>query len=418
MGKAWSRSAEIYSWQSSLAQGSTRLTNYLMFFFYKAFCVRSGEDATMPRFWKHVRWSLWRLYQGTWPDADVDGRPFQPGTASHARQLTPLAGGFRAALWVIKGDLDWIASDLGLPWHNSSQPCALCLANDRDTPWTDCRQNIHAWADTMWDNASWAEAHPHPHALFTLPGVGILAWVPDTLHTKHLGTDAYLYGSVLDYLVSYVLEGSREDNLATIWSSIKTFYRANGTKTQFQNMKLTMFQNPGKFPRLKGRGAEIRHLGPALLHVFCEHMVADNRQHRQIKLALELNVRIESIFDDFALEYALPPHASASLLEACYGVTCLVTLLGRHFHEQGVFLFNFTIKSHYLLHIGLISKYMSPRLGWCYKGEDFMQVMKRIIAASCRGTSPAQITTKVMRKYVQGLHIAFRPDQDPFMHRG
>ena len=23
-----------------------------------------------------------------------------------------------------------------------------------------------------------------------------------------------------------------------------------------------------------------------------------------------------------------------------------------------------------------------------------------------------------MRKYVQGLHIAFRPDQDPFMHRG
>ena len=35
VGKAWSRSAEIYSWQSCLAQGSTRLTNYLIFFFNK-----------------------------------------------------------------------------------------------------------------------------------------------------------------------------------------------------------------------------------------------------------------------------------------------------------------------------------------------------------------------------------------------
>ena len=35
-----------------------------------------------------------------------------------------------------------------------------------------------------------------------------------------------------------------------------------------------------------------------------------------------------------------------------------------------------TPKFHYLQHIIALSRYMSPRQGWCYPDEDFMRIMK------------------------------------------
>ena len=68
-----------------------------------------------------------------------------------------------------------------------------------------------------------------------------------------------------------------------------------------------------------------------------------------------------------------------------------------------MYLFNFTIKSHYLAHIALSSRYINPRLAWCYAGEDFMQKVKTIVASTQRGTQCHLVSKKAMQKYCQGL---------------
>ena len=70
------------------------------------------------------------------------------------RKLTPLAGGYFACIWILKGDLDYIASDIALNHYASNNPCALCQANTTDKAWTDTRMVGNLWEPTMWGNAT------------------------------------------------------------------------------------------------------------------------------------------------------------------------------------------------------------------------------------------------------------------------
>ena len=83
---------------------------------------------------------------------------------------------------------------------------------------------------------------------------------------------------------------------------------------------------------------------------------------------------------------------------------CLVeTALGEHFHPLHLAIFHFTIKSHYLLHIGMIARYINPRLGWCYSGEDMMGKIKHLVQHTYDGTPPHVLVNKTMKKYAYGL---------------
>ena len=226
-----------------------------------------------------------------------------------------------------------------------------------------------------------------------------------------MGTDMYFYGSVLAILVRTILPGPAEDNLEQVWLEIKAAYKDMRISSQFQNMKLSMFERGERFPMLKGKGAEVRHLGRPLLRVFQQHMDAETRQHKQIKMALDFSVQIEEILDVHEDLYALPTDAAKELSDACYAFCGLVTAIGRHYHDAGIQYFNFTIKSHYLLHIALLSMVVNPRLAWCYKGEDFMQIVQKIIAASVRGTPAYSVEAKTLRKYANGLNLKFRPEE-------
>ena len=65
-------------------------------------------------------WSLYWLWLGVHPDVDWDGNAYDdPNSREFKKKLQPLAGGFYALLWVIRGDLDYYAKWLGLPAHNA-----------------------------------------------------------------------------------------------------------------------------------------------------------------------------------------------------------------------------------------------------------------------------------------------------------
>ena len=71
---------------------------------------------------------------------------------------------------------------------------------------------------------------------------------------------------------------------------------------------------------------------------------------------------------------------------------------------------NYTIKNHYLLHTGLdaAKSGISPRLSFCYEGEDFMSIVKTLCVSSHRRVESAKLLDKVMPKYLLGLDLILK----------
>lgn len=166
-------------------------------------------------------------------------------------------------------------------------------------------------------------------------------------------------------------------------------------------------QGPQTFPALKGKGAEIRNLCGPLLKAFEKLMDPAKKEERWMRLVLSMATQAETILDTHAGDYKLPAEAADEYKRCTEAFFQLNTSLGRFFHGGGIMLFNFVIKMHYGLHIGLIAQHINPRLGWCYAGEDFMQRVKSISQASSAGSPPHLIVDKIMKKYAQGLAMTF-----------
>ena len=59
-----------------------------------------------------------------------------------------------------------------------------------------------------------------------------------------------------------------------------------------------------------------------------------------------------------------------------------------------------------MFHLADCAKHMSPKLAWCYQGEDLMHKVKVLAQASFRGTPPKILGNKILGKYLVGLSQA------------
>ena len=223
IGKAWSKSAEGYGWSSMIGEGNTADLHFLIWIMYTKLIVRSPEFDKSKIFMKKLKWSFYWLFLGVWPARNEHDEPL-----SDARAGTPLAGGFYAVLWALKGDLDHMFKAYHLRCPTSGQPCSLCKANMDTVPWTDARPGA-AWTRTIWSDTEWIASHPERHILFHLPGLSISSYVPDILHTLHIGAYQYAFGSVLHFLTKTVMPESPEKNLDKLWEMIQHFYKVCGS---------------------------------------------------------------------------------------------------------------------------------------------------------------------------------------------
>jgi hypothetical protein len=116
-----------------------------------------------------------------------------------------------------------------------------------------------------------------------------------------------------------------------------------------------------------------------------------------------LSVKIEDLIDGPQVSHKMSVEDHQELKQSCINFLLLAESLHKHYASQGLDLFNFTIKSHYLCHIADQSAYISPRACWCYSGENFMNICKRIVTSCVRGTKPIGVATKSTRKFVEGM---------------
>ena len=87
--------------------------------------------------------------------------------------------------------------------------------------------------------------------------------------------------------------------MSQLWAELRIYSRATSC---FRNMFIGMFckaSSPNsKFPKLKGRAAEIKALGAPLLSSWTRHMDETNVVHRQVKLMLQCCVKLDQMIDE------------------------------------------------------------------------------------------------------------------------
>ena len=256
---------------------------------------------------------------------------------------------------------------------------------------------------------------PDCHPLFNpqlTPGGGLSLFLPDWMHTKSLGTDADLLGSVLSYWAKEVLPGNPEDNISYIWERVQMFYRENQSRCRLSRLTYNMVKHV-PFPRLSAKAVETRDLLPGV-EQFCREWVANNpgypvcvHLHRLVLLSTHLD-RI--VFANQGL--MLSRDECEEFKAGIFAYNQTLTNLAHHFHQRGQAYCNYTLKNHYLCHWGLMAARtsLSPRIAFCYQGEDFMGVVKTLTVASSRGIETAKLFDKVLEKYLRGLDFLLKQE--------
>ena len=335
---------------------------------------------------------------------------FAAGSIHHERAGQPLAGGWKAALIFIQGDLDFFAASLGLPrWNVLKGGCAVCQmeANGPNT-WKKFNDPAHI-AAMEWEPSSWmAWENRSKNPLFCIPSVTGCSVGLDYLHVKYLGSDQYTFASVFFLMVHWILPHEQPElNLQFVWSRMQQLYQALGVDHRYHYFnRMTMFMRKTGPPKLRGRGAEVKGLCPVILALFQELHNPFLETHRQILCMLKLNWKMESILDEFKMDLCLPPIPAAEFKQACYSMLHLNHLLEQHFQGQEGCpnLFNVTPKHHMLLHLADHCHQISPRLIWNFTGEDSMKLLKSLGASACKGLKPSAVVSKITQHWRYGMH--------------
>ena len=336
---------------------------------------------------------------------DPWGRRYPKNSPEGAKGGQPLANGYYGCLLQICGDLDYYCLYLGLPrWSLHNNPCSQCRCNYEGIySWLDNRSTSQ-WQNTLLTPHDWKTHWTSTCELFQLPGVSALSVTMDLMHCLYLGWLQYVYGSVISLLVFDCYGG--EDHLANLLAVgqyIQNFQLKNKMRQRYNRRldKLTMFQSGTKFPKLRGKAAEIQSLAETLWSLWSLKMDQHNEQHRLIEFLLRFNNQIHQILAEYHPRYgflSVPLPQAKELFDLGLKMSQVHYQLMVFYRDGGQKLFNLTTKTHFCLHSLFLSRWIHPAAVWCYKGEDQMQRAAKVWKSCLKGSKHFQVAKKAAWK--------------------
>ena len=159
------------------------------------------------------------------------------------------------------------------------------------------------------------------------------------------------------------------------------------------------------FPKVHTKAAETKALIEPIIAVVTHLKNRDPSKKELMESmlrVLQCSHQIDALVDGmegFRVLYSEGEQLEALVQEMNAGTVRLCKI----FLDRGMPLFNFVPKHHYLYHLSQLGRHMSPKLAWCYQGEDLMQKIKVLAQGSFRGTQPRKLGNKICGKYLLGL---------------
>ncbi|CAE7218344.1 unnamed protein product [Symbiodinium natans] len=299
------------------------------------------------------------------------------------------------------GDLEWFSLAHGLPRWNSLNPCGLCRV---------ARQTMFHYKRVPTVPAdTWHVPRDGCHVLRrkTLCPASVF---PDLMHTKHLGVDQRICGSVVWLLIHQVMEGDVEANRRQLVTEIHA-HRQQPSDRPVRRLTAGMYLGKTSdadclqsYPCLRAKAAETRATLAALKDVWRERMDAGNELHVLTNIVLDLSNFIDT---EVAASQEWHPtvEESAQLLTAAVTLTQCLTKLTKDYLRQGRHLFQLTFKSHWLIHCMQYSEFMNPKYLWTYSGEDYMSRCKTLLKSCLNGRKPLSALQRFGRQYSRAICV-------------
>ena len=349
---------------------------------------------------------------GIWPLKDVDNNDYPAGTIEADRAGQWLAQGLRAVIWTLKQDIDHLTKSYGLAHYSSNNPCPFCPCDRHETRLAMRFNNFRSdarWKRCLHDAKNWRDRYTSVHWLFELPGLSILNVEADELHCVHLGTTSYILGSCLFLLCFKILPGTRKENLRRVWTAITEEYLASKIETQYSNLTLGSFCDVDaperSYPRLKGKGCEIKDLVLPLRTAWQRFMRVDHREDALVLELLDAQISFQTIMTTHAHLDLLPRRAAQELVGATDIVLNRYSLLANAADRAGALQWPTTPKFHYLWHLAQAACYLNPRRSNCAVDETFVGIMKSIVQSCANGTKAEAVPEAVAEKYGIAMHF-------------
>lgn len=145
------------------------------------------------------------------------------------------------------------------------------------------------------------------------------------------------------------------------------------------------------------------HLSDPLLAYLKRLLPMDVAHHRDMVQGLGASAGIEHMVRRNKTKPQFSDEDAILFRKLCFRFCQCQDALIRHFHPTP--LFDATVKSNYICHLGIIAQYVNVALGSCWAGEDLMQVVRRLVQSSLFGVSPAKRQVIAMRKYVRAMDM-------------
>ena len=242
----------------------------------------------------------------------------------------------------------------------------------------------------MYSNEEWRALYPNlPHWIFRLDTVTHHNLEPDELYIIWLGTAI--------------------DNMSNVWSQIAQCYSDMRSSGQYTNLSLSSFCDPkkpnGNYPKLKGKGAEVKSLASVLCKVWSTNMQGGNHEHALIAQALESQHAFQCIIDDYADDLFFPHEEAIDFQQHVIDFLTAYSALCHIADARGDLLWNMTTKFHWLYHIGQRAHVLCPCRGACWIDEDYVNKCKEVAQACAAGTPLHTIPPKMVDKMRWGLNL-------------
>ena len=266
----------------------------------------------------------------------------------------------------------------------------------------------------IYSKEEWARIHPNPHWLFQVfPFLTHFNLEPDELHILYLGTMPVMIGSVLHLLCYRCLPRSPSENMDLVWSLISEYYSSQRVSTQFSSLSLGSFTSPEQpnkdYPVLKGKGAELKDIIGAVLHVWELH---GSYEYAMVRDLLSRQAAMCNILSANAADLFLSNDQAISFGRHNDALLDLYTQLARKADEAGELLWKMLPKHNWQCHVSQKARWLNPRASACMIDEDFVGHQKLIVGASVHGTPPEDVPMAVMAKAAWTMHFANIPSED------
>ena len=207
------------------------------------------------------------------------------------------------------------------------------------------------------------------HWICQLPGVSNLSLEADELHVKYLGTYQYTIGSVMFILVFEVMPLEADVNMNKLWAFISEWYTSSRTDIQYNNLSISSFtdpENPEKhFPCLKGKGAEVKHLLPAIRAAWVE-FGKEYEHYTLVARMLTLLADAHAMLDDYSAEILLPLDAANRYKGCVHRFLMDYQRLAHAAELRGDLYWSMPSKCHWFWHLADRATFWNPRRTNCF----------------------------------------------------